>query len=45
MYTRKYASNVGMIGASLDELHTSLTALRTCVCMLACLRPYTVNFK
>ena len=25
--------------------HTSETALRTHVCMLVCLRPYTVNFK
>ena len=35
-----------LIGASLSEPHTSVTALRTCVCMLACLdRPLTVNFK
>ena len=34
-----------LIGASLSEPHTSVTALRKCVCMLACLRPYTVNFK
>ena len=37
-----------IIGASLSEPHTSVTALRTCVCMfaclLACLQPYTVNF-
>ena len=26
-----------LIGASLSELHTSVTALRTCVCMSACL--------
>ena len=32
-----------MIGASLSEPHTSVTALRTCVCMYVCtvcLRPY-----
>ena len=38
-----------MIGASLSEPHTSGTALRKCVnvrtYVLACLRPYTVNFK
>ena len=43
-----------MIGASLSEPHTSVTALRTRVCMLACWfvgllvcldRPLTVNFK
>ena len=40
-----------MIGASLIEPHTSVTALLKCVCvcllacLLACLRPYTVNFK
>ena len=33
------------VGASLSEPHTSVTALRTCVCMLACLRPCTVKFK
>ena len=37
-----------IIGASLSEPHTSGTALRMCVCifacLLACLRPYTVNF-
>ena len=41
---------VHIFGASLSEPHTSVTALRTCVCMLACLfacldRPLTVNFK
>ena len=39
-----------IIGASLSKPHTSVTTLRTCVCMLACLlacldRPLTVNFK
>ena len=35
-----------LIGASLSEPHTSGTALRKCVTyVLACLRPYTVNFK
>ena len=38
-----------VIGASMSEPHISVTALHTCVCMLvcllACLRPYTVNFK
>ena len=38
-----------VIGASLSEPHTSGTALRKCVnihtYVLACLRPYTVNFK
>ena len=38
-----------IIGASLSEPHTSGTALRKCVnvrmYVLACLRPYTVNFK
>ena len=38
-----------IIGASLSEPHTSGTALRKCVnvrmCLLACLWPYTVNFK
>ena len=35
-----------LIGASLSEPHTSVTSLRTCVCMFACLdRPLTVNFK
>ena len=34
------------IGASLSKPHTSVTALRTRVCMLVCLdRPLTVNFK
>ena len=26
-----------IVGASLSEPHTSVTSLRTCVCMLACL--------
>ena len=35
-----------LIGASLSEPHTSMTALRKCVCIYACLdRPLTVNFK
>ena len=38
-----------IIGASLSESHTSVTALCTCVCMYVCLsvclRPYTENFK
>ena len=36
-----------VIGASLSEPHTSVTALRmcVCVCMSVCLRPYTENFK
>ena len=34
-----------LFGASLSEPHISVTALHTCVCMLACSRPYTVNFK
>ena len=35
----------GVVGASLSEPHTSVTTLRKCVCIRACLRPYTVNFK
>ena len=41
-------SGVNLIGASLSEPHTSMTALRMCVCMSVCLvyvRPYTENFK
>ena len=35
-----------LIGASLSEPHTSVTALSTCVCIYVCLdRPLTVNFK
>ena len=38
-----------LIGASLSEPHTNVTALHTCVCMYVCLsvclRPYTENFK
>ena len=34
-----------VIGTSLSELHTSRTALRRCVRIQPCLRPYTVNFK
>ena len=38
-----------IIGASVSEPHTSVTALRTCICMLACLLvclwPCTINFK
>ena len=44
---------LSMIGASLSEPHTSVTAfaevvcIYVCmyVCMSACLWPYTVNFK
>ena len=32
-----------LVGASLSEPHTSGTALRKCVCIYACLRPYTVK--
>ena len=37
-----------LVGASLSEPHTSMTALRRCVCMLACLHacghiPYILN--
>ena len=34
-----------IIGASLSEPHTSVTAFAEVVCMYVCLRPYTVNFK
>ena len=38
-----------LVGVSLSEPHTSGTALWKCVnvrpCLLACLQPYTVNFK
>jgi len=39
-----------LIGASLSEPHTSVTSLRTCVCIYACLfacldRPLIGNFK
>ena len=36
-----------IIGASLSETHTSVTAFAEVVCMYVCLRlwPYTVNFK
>ena len=34
-----------IIGASLSEPHTSVTALAEVVCMYVCLGPYTVNFK
>ena len=33
-----------MIGVSLGELHTSMTAFHTCMCM-TCLWPLTVHFK
>ena len=37
---------LAIIGASLSEPHTSVIALaEVCVCLLACLRPYTVNFN
>ena len=48
------ASNISIkevwyiVGASLSEPHTSVTALCTCMCMYVCLsvclRPYTENF-
>ena len=54
----RYSHNPGLrcsycsilIGVSLSEPHTSVTALRTHVCIYACLfvcldRPLTVNFK
>ena len=38
-----------LVGAILSEPHSNVTALRKCVCMLACLlaslRPYTVNLN
>ena len=34
-----------VIGASLSEPHTSVTALRTCVCMLACLLAWAIYRK
>ena len=35
-----------LIGASLSEPHTSVTAMSMCVCICACLeRPLTINFK
>ena len=34
-----------LIGASLSEPHTSVTALCRCVCIRLCLQPYTINFK
>ena len=42
--------SIAFLGASLSEPHTSVTALRTCVCMFVCLlacldQPLTVNFK
>ena len=37
VHTDKQARAAALIGASLSEPHTSVTALRTCVCMLACL--------
>ena len=41
---RKYKSII-IIGASLSEPHTSVTACAEVVCMSVCLRPYTMNFK
>ena len=32
-----------LVRASLSEPHTSVAALHMCVCMLACLRPYTMS--
>ena len=44
--TLQYLVTLHIIGASLSEPHTSVTALRTRVCMLVRLdRPLTVNFK
>ena len=45
MHAVCHMANNKLIGASLSEPHTSGTALRKCVCIRACLRPYTVNFK
>ena len=36
---------LNIVGARMSKPHTSVAALRMCVCLLACLRPYTVNFK
>ena len=46
VYARLIVATV-IIGASLSEPHTSGTgtALRRCVCIRPCLRPYTVNLK
>ena len=44
-----YVTVETVIGVSLSEPHTSVTTLRTCMCVLACLldflKPYAVNFK
>ena len=40
-----FFTQLHIIGASLSEPHTSGTALRKCVNVRACLRPYAVNFK
>ena len=37
--------HVRVIGTSLSEPHTSVTAFPEVVCMSACLWPYTVNLK
>ena len=39
------ASEWALIGASLSEPHTSMTAFAEVVCMSVCPQPYTVNFK
>ena len=41
----KAASPKQVIGASLSEPHTSVTAFVEVVCMSVCPQPYTVNFK
>ena len=41
----KAASPKQVIGASLSEPYTSVTAFVEVVCMSVCPRPYTVNFK
>ena len=46
--TARRCAKIGekLFGASLSEPHTSVTALRKCVCIYACFdRPLTVNFK
>ena len=47
VWLSRYTHLVILIGASLSEPHTSVTAFAEVVCMYVCLslRPYTVNFK
>ena len=45
LFTLQVGTRVAIIGASLSEPHTSVTAFAEVVCMFVCLRPYTVNFK